>query len=53
MLCPKLHGIDRKASAFAQVPAGLTLGKDLNFDSIADGEPVIGDLICSSQASIM
>ena len=42
-----------KASAVAQVPAGLTLGKDLNFDSIADGEPVIGDLICSSQASIM
>jgi hypothetical protein len=33
------------------VPAGLTLDKDLNFDSIADEEPVIGDLICSSQAS--
>src|SRR5262249_2360310 len=42
-----------KASEFAQVPAGLTPGKDLNFDSIADGEPVIGDLICSSQASII
>src|SRR5262249_22287545 len=42
-----------KASAFAQVPAGLTLGQDFNFDSIADRELVIGVLICSSQASIM
>ena len=41
-----------KASAFGQLPAGLTLGKDFSFDSIADGELVI-DLICSSQASII
>src|SRR6266498_1129693 len=44
-----------KAPAFGQLPAGLTLGKDFSFDSIADGEPVIGfgDLICCSQASII
>jgi hypothetical protein len=45
------------ANAFAlgQLPTGLTPGKESSFDSIADGEPVIGlgDLICSSQASIM
>ena len=51
--CMGLTAAVCKASAFAQVPAGLTLGKDFNFDSIADGELVIGDLICSSQASIM
>src|SRR5262249_17788648 len=50
--CMGLTAAVCKASAFAQVPAGLTLGKDFNFDSIADGELVIGDLICSSQASI-
>ena len=45
------------ANAFAlgQLPAGLTPGKVVSFESIADGEPVIalGDLICSSQASII
>ena len=41
------------AFAFGQLPAGLTPGKDSSFDSIADGELVIGDLICSSQASII
>jgi hypothetical protein len=45
------------ANAFAlgQLPAGLTPGKDVSFDSIAEGDPVIalGDLICSSQASII
>ena len=43
------------ALAFGQLPAGLKLGKDFSFDSIADGDTVIGfgDLICSSQASII
>ena len=36
-------------------PLDLDQGRDFSFDSIADGEPVIGfgDLICSSQASII
>jgi hypothetical protein len=43
-----------KASALGQVPAGLTLGKDFSFESIADGTVIgFGDLICSSQASII
>src|SRR5215471_6801074 len=48
-------GLVANALAFGQLPVGLTPGKDLSFDSIADGELVIrfGDLICSSQASIM
>src|SRR5262249_23070694 len=42
-----------KASALGQVPAG-TLGRDFSFDSIADGAVIgFGDLICSSQTSIM
>src|SRR5262249_19879572 len=43
------------AFALGQAPAGLTPGMDVSFDSIADGEPVIGlgDLICSSHASII
>ena len=48
-------GFVANALAFGQLPAGLTPGKDFSFDSITDGEPVIGfgDLICSSQASII
>jgi hypothetical protein len=44
-----------KASAFGQVLAGLKLDKDFSFESIADGERVVGlgDFICSSQASII
>ena len=44
-----------QAFAFGQLPDGLTPGEDFRFDSIADGELVIGfgDLICSSQASII
>jgi hypothetical protein len=36
--------------ALIQLPAGPKLGKDFSFDNIADE---FGDLICSSQASIM
>src|SRR5262249_23487815 len=36
--------------ANGQLPAGPKLGKEFSFDNIADGS---GDLICSSQASIM
>ena len=48
-------GLVANALAFGQLPVGLMPGKDFSFDSIADGEPVIalGDLICSSQASII
>jgi hypothetical protein len=44
-----------KASAFGQVLAGLKLDNDFSFESIADGERVVGlgDFICSSQASII
>ena len=43
-----------KASAFGALPAGLKPGKDFSFDSIADEAVIgLGDLICSSQASIM
>ena len=44
-----------KAFAFGQLLAELTPGKEFSFESIADGELVIGfgDLICSSQASII
>src|SRR5215831_6086666 len=48
-------GFVANALAFGQLPVGLMPGKDFSFESIADGEPVIGfgDLICSSQASII
>ena len=36
--------------ALGQLPAGPKLEMDCSFDSIADDE--LGDLICSSQASI-
>jgi hypothetical protein len=48
-------GFVANAFAFGQLPVGLMPGKDFSFDSIADGDTVIGfgDLICSSQASII
>jgi hypothetical protein len=43
-----------KASALAQVPAALTPGRDCSFDIIPDVTVIgFGDLICSSQASII
>jgi hypothetical protein len=52
--CMGFIAASEDASALGKVPKGLTLGNDFSFDSIAD-ETVIGfgDLICSSQASIM
>ena len=45
-----MGSVAANAFALGQLPAGLTPGKDFSFDSIADGETVIGfgDLICSS-----
>jgi hypothetical protein len=50
-----MGSVAANAFVFGQLPAGLKPGKDVSFESIADGEPVIalGDLICSSQASII
>ena len=44
-----------KASGLGQLALALKLGKDFSLDNITDGEAVIGfgNLICSSQASIM
>ena len=47
----RLGFVAANAFALGQLPAGLTPGKDFSFDSIADDELLIGDLICSSQAA--
>src|SRR6516162_9247934 len=43
-------GLNAAICATGQLPVGLKLEMDCSFDSIADDE--LGDLICSSQASI-